>query len=138
MLAGACVASMAATRISPLPSAAVDATEGSKSGKIVAPFGLEVMNGKPQEQIPGFYLVLRYARRRAKIVAAFCKWVEGEQWLHDARANRPTGSARGALHRKRCGPCLGTPDEASIEAAVEATDGALLRTLRRRVRGNNF
>jgi LysR family glycine cleavage system transcriptional activator len=62
----------------------IDATEDLASGKLVAPFGTDVMQGMPPDQIPGFYLVLPRSHRRVKPVAAFCAWVEGEDWT---RAN---------------------------------------------------
>lgn len=59
----------------------IDAEEELKLGKLVAPFGRDVMVGMPDGQIPGFYLVLPKAHRRVKSIAAFCKWVESENWL---------------------------------------------------------
>lgn len=58
----------------------IDAEEDLASGKLVAPFGLEVMAAMPQAQIPGFYLVLPKAHRRVKAIAAFCDWVAQENW----------------------------------------------------------
>lgn len=59
----------------------IDATEDLEAAKLVAPFGADVMRGMPPGQIPGFYLVIPKAHRRAKPVAAFCDWVESENWL---------------------------------------------------------
>lgn len=58
----------------------IDAEEDLASGKLVAPFGLEVMPGMPAAQIPGFYLVLPKAHRRVKPIASFCDWVKQEDW----------------------------------------------------------
>ena len=58
----------------------IDAEEDLASGKLVAPFGLDVMAGMPEAQIPGFYLVLPKAHRRVKAIAAFCDWVARENW----------------------------------------------------------
>lgn len=58
----------------------IDAVEDLKLGKLVAPFGQDVMLAMPQGQVPGFYLVLPKAHRRVKTIAAFCAWVEGEDW----------------------------------------------------------
>jgi LysR family transcriptional regulator, glycine cleavage system transcriptional activator len=58
----------------------IDADEDLKLGKLVAPFGRNVMKTMPAEQVPGFYLVLPKSHRRAKPVAAFCDWVEAEDW----------------------------------------------------------
>lgn len=58
----------------------IDAVEDIQAGKLVAPFGMEVMKTMPAEQVPGFYLVLPKSHRRAKAVAAFCKWIEGVNW----------------------------------------------------------
>ncbi|WP_426038015.1 LysR substrate-binding domain-containing protein [Cypionkella sp. TWP1-2-1b2] len=58
----------------------IDAEEDLASGKLTAPFGLDVMAAMPQSQIPGFYLVLPKAHRRVKSIAAFCDWVAHENW----------------------------------------------------------
>lgn len=58
----------------------IDAEEDLTSGKLVAPFGLDVMPSMPEAQIPGFYLVLPKAHRRMKPIATFCSWVEQEDW----------------------------------------------------------
>ncbi|MDO8983985.1 LysR substrate-binding domain-containing protein [Cypionkella sp.] len=58
----------------------IDAEEDLASGKLVAPFGLNIMAEMPQAQIPGFYLVLPKAHRRVKSIAAFCDWVAHENW----------------------------------------------------------
>lgn len=58
----------------------IDAAEDLKSGKLVAPFGLDVMQSMPEEQVPGFYLVLPKSHRRVRSIAAFCAWVESEDW----------------------------------------------------------
>lgn len=58
----------------------IDAEEDLASGKLVAPFGLDVMAGMNEAQIPGFYLVLPKAHRRVKAIAVFCDWVAQENW----------------------------------------------------------
>ena len=58
----------------------IDADEDLKLGKLVAPFGRGVMETMPEAQVPGFYLVLPRSHRRVKTVAAFCRWVEEEDW----------------------------------------------------------
>lgn len=60
----------------------IDAAEDLKLGKLVAPFGQEVMHKMPEHQIPGFYLVVPRAHRRVKTIASFCRWIEAEDW-HD-------------------------------------------------------
>lgn len=62
----------------------IDAEEDLKLGKIVAPFGHDVMRGMPMDQVPGFYLVLPKAHRRVKAITAFCAWVGAEDWDHPA------------------------------------------------------
>lgn len=59
----------------------IDAAEDLKLGKLVAPFGQDVMRQMPREQVPGFYLVLPKAHRRVKTIATFCRWIESENWL---------------------------------------------------------
>ncbi|MDB5659265.1 MAG: lysR [Cypionkella sp.] len=58
----------------------IDADEDLASGKLVAPFGRDVMAAMPETQTPGFYLVLPKAHRRVKSIAAFCDWVAHENW----------------------------------------------------------
>ncbi|WP_103257188.1 LysR substrate-binding domain-containing protein [Tabrizicola aquatica] len=59
----------------------IDAAEDLKLGKLVAPFGQQVMHQMPQAQVPGFYLVVPKAHRRVKTIASFCRWIEAEDWL---------------------------------------------------------
>lgn len=63
---------------------AMDAAEDLGAGRLVAPFGRDVMQGMDPAQVPGFYLVLPKSHRRLKPVAAFCTWVEGEDWTTPA------------------------------------------------------
>ena len=58
----------------------IDAGEDLSSGRLVAPFGTGVMDSMPPEQVPGFYLVVPKSHRRVKQIAAFCDWVEAENW----------------------------------------------------------
>lgn len=58
----------------------IDATEDLKQGRLVAPFGQDVMREMPEAQVPGFYLVLPKAHRRVKTIATFCRWIEAEDW----------------------------------------------------------
>lgn len=57
-----------------------DAVEDLRSGALVAPFGHDLMRGMPADQVPGFHLLLPRAHRRVPQVAAFCDWVEKENW----------------------------------------------------------
>lgn len=59
----------------------IDAAEDLNAGKLVAPFGREVMQAMPLDQVPGFYLVLPKAHRRIKTISAFCRWIESETWV---------------------------------------------------------
>lgn len=63
----------------------IDAAEDLKAGKLVAPLGEGVMRGMPEEQVPGFYLVLPKAHRRVKQILSFCQWVETVDWLEMER-----------------------------------------------------
>lgn len=58
----------------------IDAAEDLKLGKLVAPFGQDVMHKMPEAQVPGFYLVVPKAHRRVKTIATFCRWIETENW----------------------------------------------------------
>lgn len=68
-----------------------DAAEDLRSGALVAPFGRDVMRGMPADQVPGFHLLLPRAHRRVPQVAAFCDWVEKEDWT--TTPDRAGGSA---------------------------------------------
>lgn len=59
----------------------IDAAEDLKLGKLVAPFGQDVMHKMSEVQVPGFYLVVPKAHRRVKTIATFCRWIETENWL---------------------------------------------------------
>lgn len=59
----------------------IDADEDLKLGKLVAPFGRGFMRQMAPDRVPGFYLVLPRGHRRVKAIAAFCKWVQGEDWV---------------------------------------------------------
>lgn len=58
----------------------IDAVEDMKIGKLVAPFGTQVMQGMADAEVPGFYLILPKAHRRVRTISAFCAWVEAEDW----------------------------------------------------------
>jgi LysR family glycine cleavage system transcriptional activator len=62
----------------------IDAAEDLETGRIVAPFGRDVMQAMPDDQVPGFFLVLPKAHRRVKAIASFCRWVEAEDWQQPA------------------------------------------------------
>jgi LysR family glycine cleavage system transcriptional activator len=62
----------------------IDAIEDLKLGKLVAPLGMEVMQGMSDGNVPGFYLILPKAHRRMRTIAAFCKWIEAEDWAASA------------------------------------------------------
>lgn len=57
-----------------------DATEDIKSGKLVAPFGVDVMRNMDENNVPGFYLVVPKAHQRVKSINIFCRWVRSENW----------------------------------------------------------
>lgn len=69
----------------------IDADEDLAMGRLVAPFGRTVMQEMPEHQVPGFYLVLPKAHRRIKTIAAFCRWVEAQDWNTPAGAGAPQG-----------------------------------------------
>lgn len=57
-----------------------DAEEDLKLGRLVAPFGREIMTTMPEAKVPGFYLVVPKAHQRVPAIAAFCKWLEKHPW----------------------------------------------------------
>lgn len=58
----------------------IDAAEDLALGKLVAPLGRDVMQDMPRHQVPGFYLVLPKSHRKIPAIAAFCDWVQAEDW----------------------------------------------------------
>jgi LysR family transcriptional regulator, glycine cleavage system transcriptional activator len=61
----------------------IDAVEDLALGKLVAPFGTAVMDQMPEADVPGFYLILPRAHKRVKTIAAFCTWLEAQDWTAD-------------------------------------------------------
>ncbi|ANQ24683.1 transcriptional regulator [Vibrio natriegens] len=61
------------------------ATKDIKRGRLVAPLGEHVLSDMPEEDVPGFYLVVPKAHKRVGIIANFCKWTTAEDWslIHD-------------------------------------------------------
>jgi LysR family glycine cleavage system transcriptional activator len=57
-----------------------DAEEDLKLGRLVAPFGREIMTTMPEAKVPGFYLVFPKAHLRVAAIAAFCKWLQQQDW----------------------------------------------------------
>ena len=57
-----------------------DAEEDLALGRLVAPFGRDVMAGMSEALVPGFYLVLPRSHRRVRAIAAFCDWVQTQDW----------------------------------------------------------
>lgn len=58
------------------------AEEDIEAGRLVAPLG-DALAAMPEKLVPGFYLVLPRAHRRAAPVAAFCEWILAEDWTRD-------------------------------------------------------
>ncbi|CAM3842090.1 LysR substrate-binding domain-containing protein [Paracoccus yeei] len=58
----------------------IDANEDLKLGRLVAPFGRNVMADMPPDQVPGFFMVLPRAHRRVSLIEAFCVWMKKQQW----------------------------------------------------------
>lgn len=79
----------------------IDAAEDLKLGKLVAPFGQDVMHKMPEVQVPGFYLVVPKAHRRVKTIATFCRWIEAENWnTHDDKELRRLQEQAASLRDK--------------------------------------
>lgn len=58
----------------------LDALADIKAGRLVAPFGLDRLDGMNEQDIPGFYLVVPRAHKRVKIISTFCDWIVAEDW----------------------------------------------------------
>ena len=58
----------------------IDAENDIRVGDLVAPLGVNMLNDMPDEEIPGFYLVLPQAHRRVSSIAKFCDWVSKVNW----------------------------------------------------------
>lgn len=59
----------------------LDALADLRAGRLVAPLGEEALAGLPEAEVPGFYLVLPRAHRRVRLIAVFCGWILGEDWV---------------------------------------------------------
>lgn len=58
----------------------IDAIEDLRNGKLVAPFGRDIMQTMPKDQVPGFYLVYPKGHLRVKSISAFCQWLQSQNW----------------------------------------------------------
>lgn len=58
----------------------IDAMDDLRVGRLVAPLGVDALEGMPKEDIPGFYAVLPRAHRRVMIVNSFWEWITSENW----------------------------------------------------------
>lgn len=58
----------------------VDAERDIRAGDLVAPLGTDLLLDMPDEQVPGFFLVLPRAHRRVSAVRNFCEWVSRQSW----------------------------------------------------------
>lgn len=79
----------------------IDAAEDLHSGKLVAPFGEEALRTMPEDEIPGFYLVLPRAHRRVDTIAAFCRWIEAENWQETVDRDLPQATDTATAGRDR-------------------------------------
>lgn len=64
-----------------------DADDDIKSGELTAPFGRNLLAELPEHKVPGFYLVYPKMREQVDIVAAFCAWIEDEEWTGNGLAD---------------------------------------------------
>lgn len=58
----------------------LDAAEDVAAGRLVAPLGLDALDGLAPDSVPGFYLITTKARLRAKHVAALHGWLLEQDW----------------------------------------------------------
>ncbi|UJW87658.1 LysR family transcriptional regulator [Devosia sp. SL43] len=58
----------------------LDALVDIQAGQLVAPLGIDGLTAMDEEDVPGFYLVVPRAHKRAKVVAAFCDWITKQDW----------------------------------------------------------
>ncbi len=58
----------------------IDAEEDIDAGRLVAPLGLDVLDGMAEESIPGFYVMSTKPRLRVKPVAELYRWLLDQQW----------------------------------------------------------
>ncbi|WP_371229064.1 LysR substrate-binding domain-containing protein [Roseovarius sp. 2305UL8-3] len=58
----------------------LDAKRDIRAGDLVAPLGEDLLLDMPNEQVPGFYLVLPRAHRRVNGIENFCDWITRQTW----------------------------------------------------------
>lgn len=58
----------------------IDALEDINAGRLIAPLGIDALDDMPEQDVPGFYLVVPKAHKRVKTVAAFCEWITSDTW----------------------------------------------------------
>lgn len=61
----------------------IDAIDDLRVGRLVAPFGIDILEGMDAKDIPGFYVVLPKAHRRVSIINSFWEWIVSEDWEPD-------------------------------------------------------
>ncbi|MGV3551016.1 LysR family transcriptional regulator [Rhizobium sp.] len=65
----------------------IDAEEDLKSGALVAPLGRDALVDMPQDQIPGFYLIVPRGHLRVKAVGALHRWLVQQDWRSDLKVS---------------------------------------------------
>ena len=62
----------------------LDAKEDIRAGRLAAPLGIDALANMAPPDVPGFYLIVPKAHRRAPSIAAFCDWLLSENWREAA------------------------------------------------------
>jgi LysR family glycine cleavage system transcriptional activator len=66
-----------------------DAEEEIRAGTLVAPLGLDALQGLPEAQVPGFYLSLPRAHARVPQIARLVRWMRAQDWRATVAADLP-------------------------------------------------
>ncbi|SDE93760.1 LysR family transcriptional regulator, glycine cleavage system transcriptional activator/LysR family transcriptional regulator, regulator of gene expression of beta-lactamase [Paracoccus isoporae] len=60
-----------------------DAHADMRSGELVAPLGRDILDDMPDDQVPGFYLLVPRGHLRVQGVAALHRWMVSQDWGRD-------------------------------------------------------
>ncbi|WBU53046.1 LysR substrate-binding domain-containing protein [Paracoccus sp. SCSIO 75233] len=66
-----------------------DADTDIRSGDLVAPLGRNILDDMPEEQVPGFYLLVPRGHLRVQGVAALHRWMVAQDWNRELFPKHP-------------------------------------------------
>lgn len=62
----------------------IDALDDIQKGLLTAPLGVQALADMPEDEVPGFYVVLPRSHRRVSIINRFWLWITSEKWNRES------------------------------------------------------